>query len=58
MKLYLDQTVIFPTDGTTDFGTSAIKMTYSDVADQTIEFRDTLKYLLKYGILASRPKFE
>lgn len=58
MQKYLDKTVIFQTGGATDFGTSAIAVTYKDVVDQTSEFRDTLKYLLKYGILAPRPKFE
>lgn len=58
MQKYLDKTVVFQTGGVTDFGTKTVPLAYQDVADQTSDFRDTLKYLLKYGILASRPKFE
>lgn len=58
MQKYLDKTVIFQTGGATDFGATTITISYKDIANQTSEFRDTLKYLLKYGILAPRPKFE
>lgn len=58
MKNYLDKTLIFPTDGITDFGTAGIKLAYTDVEDQSQEFRDTLKYLVKYGILSPRANFD
>ena len=58
VQKYLDTNVVFPTEGVTNFGTGTVKMMYTDVADQSSEFRDTLKYLLKYGILAPRTKFE
>lgn len=58
MKEYLDKTLVFPTDGATNFGTGNIKLAYNDVENQSLEFRDTLKYLLKYGILSPRPAFD
>jgi hypothetical protein len=58
MQKYLDANVVFPTDGPTDFGSAQANLTYTDVGDQSSEFRDTLKNLIKYGMLTSRPKFE
>ena len=58
MKTYLDTTLIFPEDGVTNFGTAAVKLTYTDVDDQSQEFRDSLKNLIKYGILSARSQFD
>lgn len=58
MKAYLDKTLVFPNDGLTNFGAAGVKLSYSDVDNQSPEFRDTLKYLLKYGILSPRATFD
>jgi hypothetical protein len=58
MEKYLDSHIVLPTDGPTSFGVPEVKLAYTDIGNQTQEFRDTLKYFVKYGILAPRPKFE
>ena len=54
----LDQTVIFGTAGETNFGVTAAATVYADVDNQSPEFRETLKRLVKYGILSQRPNFD
>lgn len=58
MRDYLDKNVTVSDIGTTDFGTTTIKLSYSDVENQSQEFRDALRNLIKYGILTSRPVFD
>jgi hypothetical protein len=48
IRKYLDDVIVFPTDGVTDFGSKLISLTYSDVGNQSPEFQDALKYLQKY----------
>lgn len=58
MKSYLDTTLILASEGATDFGNSAEKLGYSDVENQTQEFRESLAILVKYGILSARAVFD
>lgn len=58
MQKYLDKTLIFPVEGMTDFGNSTATLSYTDVGDQSQEFRDALKNLTKYGILSARHTFD
>lgn len=58
MKQYLDSTLIIESMGTTDFGTNSARLTYTDVENQTQEFRESLAILVKYGILTPRAVFD
>lgn len=58
MQEHLDTYVMISDDGETDFGTSSQQITYTDILNQSPEFQDTLRYLIKYGILTPRPLFD
>jgi hypothetical protein len=58
MQEYLDTYISVSGTGTTNFGTLPQKLTYTDVQDQSQEFQDDLKNLIKYGILSPRPLFD
>ncbi len=58
MRDYLDAHVTVTDMGTTNLWTAATKLPYTDVENQSPEFRDALKNLVKYGILASRSVFD
>ncbi len=54
MIQHLNTYIILDDKGGTDFGSQPQELTYTDVKNQSPEFRDTLSYLLKYGILTPR----
>jgi hypothetical protein len=58
MREHLDKYVTVSDIGTTNFGIIPQKLVYTDVENQSQEFRDALKNLIKYGILTPRPLFE
>lgn len=58
MKEYLDAHVTVVDMGATNFGSTAVKLSYTDVDKQSQEFRDALRNLVKYGILSPRPVFD
>lgn len=58
MTAYLDAHVVVTGTGMTDFGSSPQKLTYTDVDNQSPEFRDALVNLLKYGVLTPRSIFD
>lgn len=58
MTKYLDEHIVVSGTGTTNFGATSQKLTYTDVENQSTEFRDALKNLVKYGILTPRTIFD
>jgi len=58
MTQYLDKYVVVSGTGTTDFGSPAAQLTYTDVDKQSQEFRDALRNLVKYGILTAKNVFD
>lgn len=58
MQEHLDTYVIVSDDGETDFGTSPQQIAYTDTQNQSPEFQDTLRHLIKYGILTPRTLFD
>lgn len=58
MVQYLDDHIVLPERGETDFGTAPQKLTYTDIDLQSPEFQDALRYLVQYGILAPRNIFD
>lgn len=58
MLQYLDEHIVLSGEGETDFGTSTQKITYTDVDNQSPEFQEALKNLIKYGILTPRTLFD
>lgn len=58
MRKFLDENTTFPWDGETNFGENSAQFFYTDVDNQSTEFQETLKHLLKYGILSPRPVFD
>ncbi len=58
MISHLDSMLHLSGEGLTHFGSGSLKLSYTDVANQSQEFQESLKYLLKYGVLASRNLFD
>ncbi len=58
LRDYLDKHVTVSDLGSTDFGSTPQKLAYTDVENQSQEFKDALKHLLKYGILTPRTIFD
>lgn len=58
IKEYLDKHVTVSEVGSTDFGSAPQKLTYTDVENQSEEFKDALRNLVKYGILTPRSIFD
>jgi len=58
MKDFLDKYVTVSDIGVTDFGSAPQKLVYTDVENQSQEFQDALRNLVKYGILSPRSLFD
>jgi hypothetical protein len=58
MVQHLDNSIALPDRGETDFGTTSQGLAYTDIDNQSPEFQDALRHLLKYGILSPRNLFD
>ena len=58
MTQYLDEHIVVTGTGETNFGSAPQKLTYTDVENQSTEFRDALRNLVKYSILTPRTVFD